>query len=39
MLEAQKTAVTDPKAQEAFEKQIANFKATVARIQKLPQNS
>ena len=39
MLEAQKTAVTDPKAQEAFEKQIADFKATVARYRKRPQNS
>ena len=29
-LEAQKSAVIDPKAQEAFEKQIADFKATVA---------
>jgi hypothetical protein len=36
MLEAQKTAVTDPKAQEAFEKQIADFKATVARFEKDP---
>jgi hypothetical protein len=36
MLEAQKTAVTDPKAQEAFEKQIADFKATVARYEKDP---
>ena len=35
-LEAQKSAVTDPKAQEAFEKQIADFKATVARYEKDP---
>ena len=34
MLEAQKSAVTDPKAQEAFEKQIADFKATVARYER-----
>lgn len=36
MLEAQKTAVADPKAQEAFEKQIGDFKATVARFEKDP---
>jgi small-conductance mechanosensitive channel len=36
MLEAQKTAVGDPKAQEAFEKQIGDFKATVARFEKDP---
>jgi hypothetical protein len=36
MLEAQKSAVSDPKAQEAFEKQIAYFKATVARYEKDP---
>jgi translation initiation factor 2B subunit (eIF-2B alpha/beta/delta family) len=36
MLEAQKSAVSDPKAQEAFEKQIADFKATVARYEKDP---
>jgi hypothetical protein len=36
MLEAQKSAVTDPKAQEAFEKQIADFKAIVARYEKDP---
>jgi hypothetical protein len=36
MLEAQKSVVTDPKAQEAFEKQIADFKATVARFEKDP---
>jgi hypothetical protein len=35
-LEAQKTALTDPKAQEAFEKQIGDFKATVARYEKDP---
>ena len=35
-LEAQKTAVNDPKAQEAFEKQIGEFKATVARFEKDP---
>jgi Domain of unknown function (DUF4337) len=35
-LEAQKSAVTDPKAQEAFEKQIADFKTTVARYEKDP---
>jgi hypothetical protein len=38
MLEAQKSAVSDPKAQEAFEKQIADFKATVARYEKDPKN-
>jgi hypothetical protein len=31
-----KSAVTDPKAQEAFEKQIADFKATVERYEKDP---
>ena len=36
MLEAQKSAVTDPKAQEAFEKQIADFKTTLARYEKDP---
>ena len=36
MLEAQKTALTDPKAQEAFEKQIGEFKETVARFEKDP---
>jgi hypothetical protein len=35
-LEVQKTAVTDPKAQEAFEKQASDFKATVARYEKDP---
>src|SRR5271165_3417618 len=34
MLEAQKTAVSDPSAQAAFEKQIGEFKATVARFEK-----
>ena len=38
MLEAQKTALADPKAQEAFEKQIADFKAAVARFEKDPKN-
>jgi Domain of unknown function (DUF4337) len=38
MLEAQKSAVSDPKAQEAFEKQIADFKATGARYEKDPKN-
>jgi hypothetical protein len=37
-LEAQKTALTDPKAQEALEKQIGDFKATVARFEKDPKN-
>ena len=36
MLLAQKTALTDTKAQEAFEKQIGDFKATVARYEKDP---
>src|SRR5579863_3838820 len=36
MLEAQKTAVSDPNAQAAFEKQIGDFKATVARFEKDP---
>ena len=35
-LEAQKTAIGDPKAQAAFEKQIGDFKATVARFEKDP---
>jgi Domain of unknown function (DUF4337) len=35
-LEAQKTALIDPKMQEAFEKQIGDFKATVARYEKDP---
>ncbi len=38
MLEAQRTAVSDPKAQEAFEKQIQAFRATVARFEKDPKN-
>ena len=38
MLEAQRTAVSDPKAQEAFEKQIQDFRATVARFEKDPKN-
>jgi hypothetical protein len=38
MLEAQKSTVSDPKAQEAFQKQIADFKATVARYEKDPKN-
>src|SRR5271165_4533895 len=36
MLEAQKTGLADPKAQEAVEKQIADFKATVVRFDKDP---
>src|SRR6185312_5194041 len=36
MLETQKSAVAEPKAKEAFEKQIADFKATVARFEKDP---
>src|SRR5271157_2930668 len=36
MLVAQKTAVSDPTAQAAFEKQIGDFKATVARFEKDP---
>jgi len=36
MLEAQKTAIADPKAQEAFERQIGDFKAAVARFEKDP---
>ena len=35
-LGAQKSAVTDPKAQEAFEHQIADFKATIERYEKDP---
>jgi hypothetical protein len=38
MLEAQKAALADPKAQEAFEKQIGDFKATIARFEKDPKN-
>ena len=36
MLEAQKTAVDDPNAKDAFEAQIQDFKATVARFEKDP---
>jgi hypothetical protein len=36
LLEAQKTAVSDPKAQEAFDRQIEAFKATVARFENDP---
>ncbi len=36
MLDAQKTAINDPKAQEAFERRIGDFKATVARLEKDP---
>jgi hypothetical protein len=36
MLEAQTTGVADPKAQEAVEKQIADFKTTVANFEKDP---
>ena len=36
LLEAQKAAVSDPKAQEAFDKQIEAFKATVARFEHDP---
>ena len=36
VLEAQKAALTDPKAVDAFEKQIADLKATVARYEKDP---
>jgi hypothetical protein len=36
MLETQRSAVADPKAHEVFDKQIANFKATVARYEKDP---
>jgi len=36
MLEAQKSAVADPKAQDSFEKQIAAFKAAVQRYEKDP---
>src|SRR6204780_3428414 len=36
MLEAQKGGVSDPNAQGAFEKQIADFKATVARFENDP---
>jgi len=36
LLEAQKSAVADPKAQEAFDKAIADFKATVKRFENDP---
>jgi len=36
MLEAQKTGLADPKAQDAVEKQIAEFKTTVANFDKDP---
>ncbi len=36
MLETQKAAVSNSKAQEAFDKQIADFKATVAQFEKDP---
>jgi hypothetical protein len=36
MLEAQKAGLADPAAQQAVEKQIAEFKATVARFEKDP---
>ena len=37
-LEAERAAVTDPKAQEAMEKQIADWKATIARFEKDTKN-
>ena len=37
-LEAQRAALTDPKAQEAFEQQIGDLKASVARFEKDPKN-
>lgn len=37
-LEAQRAAVTDPKAQEAMEKQIVDWKTTVARFEKDTKN-
>jgi hypothetical protein len=37
-LEAERAGATDPKAQEAMEKQIADFKATVARFEKDTKN-
>ena len=36
LLEAQKNGVADPKAQEAFDKGIANFKATVTDLKTIP---
>jgi hypothetical protein len=38
MLAAQRTAVSDPTAQDAFEKQIQDFRATAARFDKDPKN-
>ena len=35
-LKAQRAALTDPKAQEAFEQQIGDLKASVARFEKDP---
>lgn len=37
-LEAQKADLNDPRAQEAFERQIGDFKATAARFEKDPKN-
>ena len=36
MLESQRTGVTDPKAQEALDRQVAEFKARVAQFEKDP---
>ncbi|MGO9768447.1 MAG: DUF4337 domain-containing protein [Roseiarcus sp.] len=36
--EAERAAASDPKAQEAYEKQIADWKATVAKFEKDPKN-
>jgi hypothetical protein len=36
MLESQRTGLTDPKAQEALERQVAEFKARVAQFEKDP---
>ena len=38
ILEAQKTALTDAKAQDSFERQIGDFKTTVARFEKDTRN-
>jgi small-conductance mechanosensitive channel len=38
LLETQKSAVADPKAQEAFEKGIADFRATVKRFENDPKS-
>lgn len=38
MLDAQRTDLADPKAEEAFEKQIGVFKATIARFEKDPKS-